>query len=175
MADGFLTRWSQRKQAGRDGRATPDVPAHQGAADPPAVAQTVPVRPAPDAPESQAALPVPTMEDVLALTPGSDFKAFVDPKVPYEVRNAAMKKLFADPHYQLMDGLDTYIDDYSRADPLPLSVLRQMAGAEFLQLFDNAAAPACAHAEPSATAPHGAQADESPPKDLDPPDDDPDL
>ena len=35
-----------------------------------------------------------------------------------------------------MDGLDTYIDDYSKPDPMPESVLRQMASAKFLKLFD---------------------------------------
>lgn len=60
-----------------------------------------------------------------------------------EVRNAAMKKLFADPQFNVMDGLDTYIDDYARPDPLPAAMLRQMASAQFLKLFDddNEAAP----------------------------------
>ena len=53
-----------------------------------------------------------------------------------EVRNAAMKKLFADPHFNVMDGLDTYIDDYSIPDPLPASMLRKMVSAQFLNLFD---------------------------------------
>ena len=48
-----------------------------------------------------------------------------------------MKKLFSDPHYQVMDRLDTYIDDYSLADPIPESMLRQMASAKFLQLFED--------------------------------------
>jgi hypothetical protein len=54
-----------------------------------------------------------------------------------EVRNAAMKKLFADPQFNVMDRLDTYIDDYSLPDPLPASMLRQMASAQFLKLFDD--------------------------------------
>jgi hypothetical protein len=54
-----------------------------------------------------------------------------------EVRNAAMKKLFADPHFNVMDGLDIYIDDYSLSDPIPESMLRQMASAKFLKLFDD--------------------------------------
>ena len=33
--------------------------------------------------------------------------------------NAAMKKLFTDPHFNVMDGLDIYIDDYRKPDPLP--------------------------------------------------------
>jgi hypothetical protein len=52
-----------------------------------------------------------------------------------EVKNAAMKKLFADPHFNVMDRMDIYIDDYSQADPLPLAMLRQMNGAKFLNLF----------------------------------------
>jgi len=56
-----------------------------------------------------------------------------------EVRNAAMKKLFADPHYKLMDGLDIYIDDYSKPSPLAVATLRQMASAKFLNLFDEEA------------------------------------
>jgi len=47
-----------------------------------------------------------------------------------------MKKLFTDPHFNVMDGLDTYIDDYSQPDPLPLAMLRQMASAQFLKLVD---------------------------------------
>jgi hypothetical protein len=53
-----------------------------------------------------------------------------------EVRNAAMKKLFTDPHYNVMDGLDIYIDDYSLPSPMPESMLRQMASAKFLKLFE---------------------------------------
>jgi hypothetical protein len=51
------------------------------------------------------------------------------------VRNAALKKLFADPHFNLMDGLDVYIDDYSKPDPLPPEMLAQLASAKFLNLF----------------------------------------
>src|SRR5665647_2180572 len=69
------------------------------------------------------------------LTPDSDFKPFMANNVGAEVRNAAMKKLFADPHFNVMDGLDIYIGDYSQPDPISPSMLRQMAGAKFLNLF----------------------------------------
>ena len=55
--------------------------------------------------------------------------------VPGEVRNAAMKKLFTDPHFNVMDGLDIYIGDYNTPDPLPAGMLEKMVGAEFLNLF----------------------------------------
>jgi hypothetical protein len=76
------------------------------------------------------------MDDVNALNADSSFAPFVSREVPPEVRNAAMKKLFTDPHYNLMDGLDIYIDDYSKPDPMPASMLRQLASAKFLNLFD---------------------------------------
>jgi hypothetical protein len=52
------------------------------------------------------------------------------------VRNAALKQLFTDPHYNVMDGLDTYIDDYGKPDPIPLAMLRQMRQSKLLGLFD---------------------------------------
>jgi hypothetical protein len=87
--------------------------------------------------EGAAGVTAPTLDDVRLLTPQSDFKPFMAPDVDPEVKNAAMKKLFADPHYNVMDGLDTYIDDYSKPDPLPESMLRQMVSAKFLNLFDD--------------------------------------
>lgn len=78
------------------------------------------------------------MEDVSQLTAQSDFKPFVAPGVSAEVRNAAMRKLFTDPHYNVMDRLDTYIDDYSQPDPIPEAMLRQLASAKFLNLFETA-------------------------------------
>lgn len=80
---------------------------------------------------------LPGLADAQALTSDSDFKPFVARGVAPEVRNAAMKKLFADPHYNVMDGLDIYIGDYSIPDPLPASMLRQMASAQFLGFFDD--------------------------------------
>ena len=91
------------------------------------------------------------MADTQALTPASDFRPFMGQGVAPEVKNAAMKKLFADPHFNVMDRMDIYIDDYSQPDPLPLAMLRQMNGAKFLNLFeeeDKDKAPlACAPAE----------------------------
>ena len=75
------------------------------------------------------------MEDVQGLTPSSDFQTFMRQGVPGEVRNAAMKKLFTDPHFNVMDGLDIYIGDYNTPDPLPAGMLEKMVGAELLNLF----------------------------------------
>lgn len=79
------------------------------------------------------------MEDVRQLTPDADFSRFVAPGTSADVRNAAMKKLFSNPFFNQMDGLDTYIDDYSQPDPLPLSLARKLASAQFMRLFDEPA------------------------------------
>lgn len=77
------------------------------------------------------------MDDVAALTRESDYARFVMPGVDDGVKSAAMKKLFSDPHFNVMDGLDTYIDDYNKPDPIPLAMLRQMNQSKFLRLFDD--------------------------------------
>ena len=63
-------------------------------------------------------------------------QAFASRAVAPEVRNAAMKKLFTDPHFNVMDGLDIYIDDYTQPDPLPAAMLKQMASAKFMGLVE---------------------------------------
>lgn len=143
MADGFLGRWSQRKQAVREGKPLQEpVPPAPFIAPPPSGAMrlapaTGSAEPATDIPPvvSEQSPPL-SLEDAAALGAESDYAPFVARSVSPEVRNAAMKKLFTDPHYNLMDRLDTYIDDYSLPDPLPESMLRQMASAKFLKLFD---------------------------------------
>ena len=145
MADGFLGRWAQRKLDARQGKPLVEPKPPAMPAPPDAVGQSpVPVAvvvaappPASDgARPVPAAPPPPTLQEAQALGQDSDFKPFIAKGVDPAVRNAAMKKLFTDPHYNVMDRLDTYIDDYSQADPLPLSMLRQMASAQFLKLVD---------------------------------------
>jgi hypothetical protein len=158
--DGFLSRWSRRKARVREGRppeeavpAAMAVPPAPPAAAPAVVAsETVPDEPA------APAEPAPTLDDVSSLTPSSDFTRFVARDVDPTVRNAALKKLFTDPHFNVMDGLDIYIDDYGKPDPLPAGMLRQMAQSQLLGLFADAkqAEPAArvepptpSHEEPS--------------------------
>jgi hypothetical protein len=142
-ANGFLGRWARRKTDALQGKpldepTAPPVPVKPAAAAAP-VATAAPL-PAVDADTGEAAqsdkIPL-SLEDVRQLGKDADFSPFMARGVGPEVRNAAMKKLFTDPHFNVMDGLDIYIDDYSIADPIPESMLRQMAGAEFLKLFDH--------------------------------------
>jgi hypothetical protein len=57
------------------------------------------------------------------------------PDVDPAVQQAAMKKMFSDPHFNVMDGLDIYIDDYSKPDPIPLEMLKKLNQSELLGLF----------------------------------------
>lgn len=141
MTDGFLGRWSRRKQDVREGRPPEEKqPAPQALPVPPHALPAEATLPADTVsqatPEAETVAPPPTLEEAQALHPQSDFKRFVAVDVDPQVRNAAMKKLFADPHFNVMDGLDIYIDDYSKPDPLPQSMLRKMASAQFLNLVE---------------------------------------
>ena len=132
---GFLARWSRRKGQAKQGEvlepASPPVGPGAGAvpvAPAEAVGPVAEVAPAP---------PVPTMDDVAQLAAGADIRRFLAPEVDEGVKRAAFKKLFADPHFNVMDGLDTYIDDYGKPDPIPASMLRRMAQSQALGLFDD--------------------------------------
>lgn len=74
---------------------------------------------------------------VESLTPESDFRPFMQPDVDPAVRNQAMKSLFRDPHFNVMDMMDVYVDDYSKPDPIPEGMLRQMTQSRMLKLFDD--------------------------------------
>jgi len=135
MSEGFFERWSRRKRQVGAGEVVPEEPVAMPAEAVP-VAEAASPHPNPP-PEGEGEIPpAPTLADAQALTPDSDFKPFLASNVAPEVKNAALKKLFADPHFNVMDGLDTYIDDYSVSTPVPESVLRQMASAKFMKLFD---------------------------------------
>jgi len=103
----FLSRWSRRKRDAREEALKPP------AAVTPATAE--------EAPE------LPPVEE---LGIDSDYRGFLHPRVDEGLRRAALKKMFSDPHFNVMDGLDVYIDDYSVSDPLPASMLAQLKQAQ---------------------------------------------
>lgn len=125
MADeGFLRRWSRLKSE------SPRAPAVAKSA--PAVPRSTPPRTgvtqsAPAAPHSalESTPPTPglTLDDVAALNADSDFAPFVTREVDADVRRSALRKLFTDPHFNRMDGLDVYIGDYTQASPMPAAML----------------------------------------------------
>jgi hypothetical protein len=155
--DTFLSRWSKRKaQLRQTGVEAPvEVPAEVPVEAPqpaPTVLKPSAVAPAVASPAiaSDAAARathqvtptptqrLPTLDDVAKLTADSDFSAFAAKGVDAVVRNAAMRKLFHSvPSFNVQDGLDVYIDDYSNLPLLPRAQLREMMQARFLGLLDD--------------------------------------
>ena len=173
---GFLSRWARRKEQVRTGVAVAPEPALEVPMVVAPVASVVVNVEVPVAEEAPVAEPLPTMADVALLTRESDYSRFVSPGIDEGVKRAAMKKLFADPHFNVMDGLDTYIDDYGKPDPIPLSMLKQMNQSKVLRLFeaddeDDDEKKKSASAETTLIEP----ATEPVPELKPPPDDDPDL
>ena len=142
---GFLNRWSKKK-LGAEPELSPSELAEKqslaqdskGLKDPALGEQSSEKNLEPVAGAAQAQEVAPTLEDVLKLTKDSDFSAYVKPGIDPEVQKAAMQKLFSDPRYNVMDGLDIYIDDYSKPDPIPLEMLKRMNQSKMLGLFKTA-------------------------------------
>ena len=101
----FLSRWARLK---REAAAVPTNPA---ATSGPAPIELPPV-------------------DSLAFD--SDFTGFLQAKVDEKLKQAALKKLFHSPHFNQMDGLDVYIDDYNTFEPIPEAMLRELNHAQDL-------------------------------------------
>jgi hypothetical protein len=141
--EGFLQRWSRLK-------AEPVAPAPVEVAPAPVLVQ-------PDEPEVEVALP--TLADAAALDAGSDYSAFVGRSVDASVRRLAMKKLFADPHFNVKDGLDIYMGDYNVPSPVSEAMLASMSHAR------NIFARIGEALEPDADAPSTIAAEEPPPPD----------
>ena len=125
MADGFLGRWSKRKAGIEPDSVEKKVEAPKDLSPAPAVEKI-----------EDEAPPLPTLDDVAKIDRfDPDFSAFMKPDVDPAVQQAALKKMFTDPHFNIMDGLDIYIDDYSKPDPLPPGMLERMVQSDMLKLF----------------------------------------
>lgn len=72
------------------------------------------------------------------LTTESDFTPFLRSGVAPAARSAALRKLFTDPRFNVMDGLDVYIEDFGKTEAIPDSMLRALAQSRSLGLFDEA-------------------------------------
>lgn len=119
-AEDFFNRWSRRQPAA-DGRQE----AASGAA-------SAPLRQQHPGPATREPAPPPTLADVQGLQPDSDYAAFMAGDVDEAVRRSAMKKLFSDPHFNVMDGLDVYIEDYNKFEPIPAAMLGALHHAKAL-------------------------------------------
>jgi len=180
-----LSRWSRRKREAA--RGAPAAPVSAGAAPASPVVTPAPIavatvaaaaspaqaamaQPAGAAPAAADALP-----PVDTLTFDSDFAAFMQPKVDEGTKRAALKKLFSNEHFNVMDGLDIYVGDYTQPDPMPEGMLDKLANVyEAIKPFDNGPAatdvalapPAADGAAAGDTAPQAAVQDTPPDADA---------
>jgi hypothetical protein len=129
----FLERWSRLKTKDREVANEPYV------APPPAP----PVK-AEEAPQ------LPKIEE---LTPESDFRPFMNANVDPGKRREALKKLFADAHFNTPDPFEPFSADLTGEDPIPPELLKTLNQAKKF-LFDEhektAAVPADEKTEPPA-------------------------
>lgn len=103
MAGRFLRRWARRKSA--------------------YAARAQSERREPPEQTSNDTAPLPGLREVALLGADADYSVFVAQGIDTEVHRAAMKKLFSDPHFNVMDGLDIYIADYQKTEPLTAAML----------------------------------------------------
>jgi hypothetical protein len=130
----FLERWSRRKRAAREAAPTRTPVAEPPRAIEPPATGTIPGSPEGNrsverAAPAQAPEPLPPVE---SLTFDSDFRAFLQPHVTEDLKREALKKLLRDPRFNVMDGLDVYIDDYSVPSPLAAEQVRRLAQARYI-------------------------------------------
>jgi Protein of unknown function (DUF3306) len=119
-----LRRWSQRKLAVAPKPAVSPASASVPPADAarPAIAEAAPA-------SAGAPQQLPSVD---SLTFDSEFTPFLRPGVDETIKRAALKKLLRDPRFNVMDGLDTYIDDYTKADPISADMLKQLVQARYI-------------------------------------------
>jgi hypothetical protein len=129
-----LRRWSSQKHAAAKEAAAPapervepflrPATSDPPTSEPPTSASTPTVAPADTTTDAPAPLP-----PIESLTLESDFTAFMRPDVDPSLRRAALRKLFRDPRFNVMDGLDVYIDDYSKSEPIPPEIVERLVAA----------------------------------------------
>ncbi|MGB8339550.1 MAG: DUF3306 domain-containing protein [Burkholderiales bacterium] len=112
----FLSRWSRRKLQAEQEKASTDLPAAdvaKAASVVSADAKAVNVKPE----------ALPTIDSVNL---ESGVAPFFKQQADESLRRLALKKLLSDPHFNIMDGLDIYVGDYSQPDPIPPEMMKKI-------------------------------------------------
>ena len=125
-----LRRWSRRKLLAA--RASPTGKSALSIAEPvdqPPMSSAAAAATAGGDAAAPASVALPQVE---TLTFDSDFAAFLQPKVDEALKRNALRKLFRDARFNVMDGLDVYIDDYSIPDPISPEMVRELMHSRYL-------------------------------------------
>jgi len=120
----FFSRWARLKKESRD---IPAAEAADSAAPPAALApddgaaddvEQAPAAANAEAAEDQAAAPSLELPPLASLTAESDFSAFMQPGVDSALRSAALRKMWQNPIYGVVDDLDPFRADFAAFTPL---------------------------------------------------------
>jgi hypothetical protein len=124
---GFFERWSRLKRERESPPADdPAVAAPRPESVSPPIAGSAEVGEVSERAVQPPAPPVAELPKIEELDLTADFSGFLKKEVSESLRRAALRKLFNDPHFNRMDGLDIYIDDYSRSDPIPPEMMKKL-------------------------------------------------
>ena len=133
VSDSFFSRWSRQKTLNRELDQARDAAVAKAPL--PAEAEAVPV-PKPPV-EGVQAVDLPTQADAEALDVGADVSRFLQSGVTDAIKGAALKKLFADPAYNVISDMDDYVEDYSQMAKLSAVELRSLQQSKDLHLFED--------------------------------------
>lgn len=133
----FLSRWARLKQASREAEREPEAPVRGPAA--PAPGSPASESPAGEpraqdaaveagaAPEGAEAEPEPeSLPPLESLTEESDFGPFMRQGVSPEMRRLALRKMFQNPKYAVVDELDPFRADFAAFTPLGDTITADM-------------------------------------------------
>jgi hypothetical protein len=121
--------------------ALPATPVEMLESTPIAIAVPVEAAPSSSAPDAGVRSPaaqsgaasanagLPSLE---SLTIDSDYSPFMQPGVDEDVKRSALRKLLRHPRFNVMDGLDVYIDDYSLPSPIEPALARTLMQARYI-------------------------------------------
>lgn len=126
--ENFLSRWSRRKQASREGRdvAQPPLPADapveagrgREASDTRAEQQRPDAASDPGEALSGDEAEAPELPPIDSLTGESDYGPFMRPGVDPALRRLALRKMWQNPKYAVVDDLDPFRADFAAFTPL---------------------------------------------------------
>jgi Protein of unknown function (DUF3306) len=127
-----LSRWSRLKREQRAVNSPPPGAEGLGArvSDGPSTSFAPSPLPQPSLPGGTVNLELPPLSSISL---AEDFTPFMQAKVPQILKQQALKALFKDPHFNTMDGLDIYIDDYTVFEPISAEDMGKLSAWKSIQ------------------------------------------
>jgi len=132
--ENFVSRWSRRKIDARKTEEKPAEPKPSSEPAPSAAPAVANTGVAAARPEAIAPRELPPLESLKGLA--SEYTEFLKPGVDENLKRAALKKLFSDPHFENFERFEAYCEDFTKGEPIPLAMLKTLEHAKGL-LFDD--------------------------------------